>query len=1088
MMFIRERIGKLLEYLRDMIYSDEEKAGGYGFLKAEKHFGDYAYTENLALKPFGDEEIWGGHHEYYCFAGDVVIPERFAGKCVVFELVTGREGEWDATNPQFSIYVNKKLVQGLDVNHREIVLSENAIPGEKYEIVLSAFTGDQNFHLRLDSRLKVLEREIEQYYYDINVPYQVAKLLPPDSRDYYNILTALNDSLNLLDLRVEYSEGFYASLKRAQDNIRTGFYEKYCGGDGPVTYCVGHTHIDCAWMWTMSVTRDKAVRSFSTALELMKAYPEYRFMSSQPLLYKFIKKQTPEKYEEIKQMAASGRWEPEGGMYVEADCNLSSGESFIRQILYGKRFFKEEFGADCEILWLPDVFGYSAALPQIMKKCGMKYFMTTKISWNELNKMPYDTFEWEGIDGSRVLTHFVPTRDYNAPAVDGGTATAHYTTYVGMLTPSHVMGGWQRYSQKYLNSEVMMTYGYGDGGGGPTKEMLETQRRLAKGISGCPKTRISSAKEFFHVLDEHVSGNKYLPCWTGELYLEYHRGTYTSMARNKRYNRKAEFAYGNLELYCIMDTFMNGSSYPAADIRSGWEVLLHNQFHDILPGSSIKEVYEDSKNEYEAILARADALEKNALNNVALNIRTDKGSLIVFNPNSFDISGLTVFDCGLSAPVVYDGEERLEVQRLSDGSFIFNAVDVPSKGYKTFRLEDAVDITYEKNSGSSLENCNLENSVPQGNCPDVSFSAAQDETAEDCLKTIISSDKTVIMKNKYYNVVFDEKGHMVSLFDKRACREVIKDGQYGNVIMTYEDRPHNFDAWDLNNYYEEKSWEADNVTGIEITENGPVVNTIKITRRYLESDIVQYISLYADNPGIDIRHEIDWRQKQIFVKLCFPADIHTSEATFEIQYGNVKRATHYNTSWDAARFEVCMHKWADVSEDNFGLSILNDCKYGISIHDGNIGVSLLKSAIYPNPEADREHHEFTIRLLPHEGSFKEAGTIQQAYLLNNPMQAVIKTNDGGYLPETCSFVKSDCENVIVEAVKQAEDSDDIIVRVYECYNRRSNVCLTFGGQIQSAFECNMLEETEDEPVTEDNMIFIKMMPFEIKTLKLKLKR
>lgn len=1058
MLFIRERIGKLLDYLQGMIYTDEIPVTEYRMKKTEHHYGDFAAPDTSDWEIFNHKEIWGGHQEYYCFAGEIIIPEHFAGKCVVYELITGKEGAWDATNPQFSIYINGRLVQGLDINHREIVLSESAAAGAVYSIVLTAFTGDQNFHLLLDSRIKVLHRDIEKYYYDINVPYQVAKLLPADSRDYYSILSSLNASLNLLDLRVEHSEAFYASLKLAADDINKNFYEKYCGEDGPVTYCIGHTHIDCAWLWTMKVTEDKAVRSFSTVLELMKAYPEYQFMSSQPLLYKFVKKNAPEKYEEIKKRTAEGRWEPEGGMYVEADCNLSSGESFVRQILYGKRFFKEEFGADNKILWLPDVFGYSAALPQIMKKCGIEYFMTTKISWNELNKMPYDTFMWEGIDGSRVLTHFIPTRDYNAPAVDGGTATAHYTTYVGFLTPSHVMGGWQRYSQKYLNDEVMMTYGYGDGGGGPTKEMLETERRLSRGIPGCPRTRLASAKEFFEVLDEHVSNHRYLPKWVGELYLEYHRGTYTSMARNKRYNRRAEFAYGNTELYSIINVIENDALYPDGDIKEGWEILLKNQFHDILPGSSIKEVYDDSRQEYEMILRKASRLTDNALNNIASNIDAETGSLIVFNPNSFCLDSFTEFECDYPAPVVYDGEERLEVQRLSSGKCAFYAKQVPSKGYKAFTLRDAGKASFNDNSAS-----------------------------DSLLGAVGNKTYAAVLENKYFRIVFDDRAHMISLYDKAFGREVIKSGEKGNVIMTYEDRPHNFEAWDVNNYYEEKSWEADNVTEMKLVENGPLVSTLKITRRYLESDIIQYISLYADSPRIDIKHEIDWHQKQIFVKLCFPVDVHTSEAVFEIQYGNVKRATHYNTSWDAARFEVCMHKWIDVSEDNYGISVLNDCKYGISVHDGRIGVSLLKSAIYPNPDADKEHHEFIISLLPHAGSFKEAGTIPQAYLLNNPMTALIKNNTGGGLPEEYSFVSSDCDNVIIEAVKKAEDSNDIIIRLYECYNRRSDVCLTFAKDIEAAYVCDMLENNIEEAVSEGSSVYLKIRPYEIITLKIKIK-
>ena len=366
----------------------------------------------------------------------------------------------------------------------------------------------------MNSSLKVLDRKTEKYYYDLEVPYQSARLLNTEDQAYITIIQALNESLNLLDMRKEGSKEYYQSLEKAQEYITKEFYEKYCDGEkSPIIYCVGHTHIDCAWLWTLRVTEDKAVRSFSTVLELMKEYPEYVFMSSQPQLYKYVKKNAPDVYEQIKERVKEGRWEPDGGMFVEADCNIASGEALVRQFVHGQRFFKEEFGVDNEILWLPDVFGYSAALPQILQKCGIPYSMTTKISWNEFNKMPYDTFEWEGIDGSRVLTHFVPTRDYNKAAVEGGTETEHLPLITDISIQARMKGAWARYSQKYLNEEVLCSFGFGDGGGGPTKDMLENQRRLAKGLPGMPRTKMSTAKEFFHVLDKHVTDKKYLPTW-----------------------------------------------------------------------------------------------------------------------------------------------------------------------------------------------------------------------------------------------------------------------------------------------------------------------------------------------------------------------------------------------------------------------------------------------------------------------------------------------------------------------------------------------------------------------------------------------
>ncbi|MDO5423087.1 MAG: alpha-mannosidase [Eubacteriales bacterium] len=1049
MVLMKERTSKMLEYLEEQIYPKKKQIQNYKMLRTDERFTDVEHLDTSGWEDFSNEQIWGGHREYYWFETIVTIPEDFAGACVVYELRTGKEGEgeWDATNPQFSIFIDGVLRQGLDINHREVLLSENAEAGKSYRITLSAFTGDQNFSLKLDSALKVLDRKTEHYYYDLKVPYETARLLPEDDQAYITIIRALNESLNLLDMRREGSKEYFESLERAQEYITREFYEKHCDPEKtPVIYCVGHTHIDCAWLWTLRVTEDKAVRSFSTVLELMKQYPEYLFLSSQPQLYKYVKKNAPEIYEQIRQRVKEGRWEPEGGMFVEADCNLASGESLVRQFLHGQRFFKEEFGVDNEILWLPDVFGYSAALPQIMRKCGLKYFMTTKISWNEFNKMPCDTFEWEGIDGSRVLTHFISTRDYDKEAEECGYRTGHYTTYNGYINPTQMKGAWKRYGQKYLNEEILCSFGFGDGGGGPTKEELENQRRLEKGIPGVPRTKMSTAKAFFEELDQNVRGNKYLPSWVGELYLEYHRGTYTSMARNKKYNRKLEFAYQNEELYAMLDKAFCGGIYPEKELRDGWEVLLRNQFHDILPGSSIKEVYEDSKEEYEGIQAENRKLTDTSLHHIAEKIRAPKGALVVFNPNSTVSGDLVEFSLedGIRTPAVYDGEERLPVQKTADGSWIFYAKGVPAKGYKTFLVKE-----------------------------------------EESEETPVMEISVSAMENAFFRLEYNEKGQFARIFDKRAEREVLQEGKAGNVLVSYEDRPHNYDAWDVNNYYTEKSWEIDRLSSIEVMENGPVRACVRIVRTYLDSTIMQDVYLYRDIPRIDLRNVIDWKEHQIFVKDYFPVDVHTNKATFDIQYGNVERDTHANTSWDFAKFEVCHHKWLDVSEDGYGVSILNDCKYGVSVRGGLIGLSMLKSPIYPNPDADKEQHEFVYSIYPHAGGWREAGTVQQAYRLNNPLAAVWKSAEGGELAAVGSLVSVNRDNVVIEAVKKAEDSEELIVRLYECCNRRTQAELLFGKKLASAVECDMMEEYAGPVEFTENRICLPVNPYEIKTLKVR---
>lgn len=1045
MRLIKERNGKLLEDLRELIYRDPVRITSYKMEKTAERIENADELRPDTWEEFDCGEIWGGDHEYFRFYTEITIPEEYAGCKVIYELKTGREGQWDATNPQFLAYVNGKICQGLDVNHREILLTENAQAGQTYRLLLSAYTGDRLFDLKLDSEIKVLESSVEKLYYDLRVPYDVARMLDTSSDEYICIQNAVTEALNRVDFRVSYSPGFHYSIEEAERYIQSEFYEKYCGNAKETVFCVGHTHIDVAWMWTLSVTRDKAVRSFSTVLEYMKRYPDYIFMSSQPQLYKYVKELAPEIFDEIRQRVKEGRWEPEGAMYLEADCNLTCGESLVRQILYGKRFFREEFGKDSRILWLPDVFGYSAALPQIMKKCGVDYFMTTKISWNETNMMPYDTFMWEGLDGTKVLTHFAPTRDYNAEAKEGSTETEHFTTYNGMLTASQVKGAWQRYNQKELNREVLTTYGYGDGGGGPTKEMLENEMRLKRGIPGCPAVATGTSLQFFERLEKDVAGKKELPVWVGELYLEYHRGTYTSMARNKKYNRISEFALMDTESISELASLITGVAYPAEQLTADWEILLRNQFHDILPGSSIREVYADSEEEYRKLGCDLQRDYEKAADVLAGNVNAPEGSLIAFNMTGFEADTLVETASG---EICRTAEEKFHcVQKTADGGVLIRVDGIPSKGYAV--MTDNASALRAQEAPVSIDEKHVE--------------------------------------TRFLKVELNENGHFISIYDKQEKRELLKPGEEGNVLVTYEDRPHNFDAWDINNYYTEKSWDVDCVTEMTVEERGPLRYAIRIGYKYLSSVIVQHLYFYPDKARFDIKNEVDWKEKQILLKDWFPVDIHTSEATYEIQFGNVKRPTHYNTSWDYARFEVCAQKWIDISEDGYGLSILNDCKFGYSVHDGRIGLTMLKSAIYPNPDADKERHKFTYAFLLHKGDWREAGTVAEAYMLNNPPFIKAGGSSGaGYLPEKYSLVTVKEAGIVVEALKQAEESDDLVIRAYECYNRRTSAELILGINIRKAFETDMLEKQIREcSIKDGNRIAAEFRPYEIKTFRIK---
>ena len=966
--------------------------------------------------------------EHYWFRGDVVIPESMDGKSVWLKIRTQIE-EWDdGKNPQFLIFVNGEVVQGADMNHREVLLRDPAKAGEVLHIDIQAYTGTLHQEFNFLAELYTLDKDINRLYYDLLIPLQAFSRMGEDDKVRLDIRTVLNDTVNLLDLRQPYSPAFYASLEKAQAYITKHLYEEMGGYEDVVATCIGHTHIDVAWWWTVAQTREKVVRSFATVLKLMEEYPNYKFMSSQPVLYYFLKQRYPELYEKIKERVKEGRWETEGGTWVEPDCNLTSGESLVRQFLHGKRFFREEFGQDNKILWLPDVFGYSGALPQIMKKSGVDYFMTTKLAWNQINKIPNDTFVWRGIDGSEVLAHLITTL-----GVGQDPKQSFFTTYNGLLHPDAIMGGWERYQNKELNNDILISYGYGDGGGGPTRDMLETSLRMEKGVKGIPKVRQETSRVYFDQLNERVKDNRHLETWEGELYFEYHRGTYTSMARNKRGNRKSELMMMDLELLGVL-----AGDYPAeADTRLWRDIILLNQFHDILPGSSIAEVYEVTKVEYEALEREVTGLIRERLEKLA----GQGEGVTVFNTLGFDRDD--VVDLGdVKASALRDGAGNLYPVQQTESGAVAYLRGLPSKGSLTFAPAEAEAVS--------------------------PFVRADDYHLE----------------TPFYSITLDRTGALASIYDKEFGRELVKAGQAANRLRLYEDKPIYFDNWDVDMYYTEKSWPVDDLVSMKWTEDGPVRTTLELTYRCSLSTICQKIHFYADTRRIDFENTVDWKEHQHLLKAEFPVDIHSDEATFEIQFGNVTRKVHTNTSWDKARFESCGQKWMDFSEGRYGVSLLNDCKYGHDIHDGVIRLTMLKCGTYPNPDADKCHHTFTYSLYPHAGNYREAGTIQQAYLLNQPMTAFKLQKQSGTLPESYSLLSLDCDNVIAETVKEAEDSDAVIVRLYEAYNQRVRTTLTTGFDFKRVTLCDLLENEVEELPTDGRAIALTVRPFEIVTLKI----
>lgn len=1005
----------------------------------------YEQREEGTWLPFDTEhDTWGYADCYAWMKHSFTVPTRFAGRPVYYQILPQEGKKWAWGSPQALLYANGEALQGFDSNHTRTRLLDCAQGGEHYEMLLNLYAGGRDYEGKIGTRLRLLsvDDEVEKLYWHLRTPLEVANLKEPDELARIHLLQTLNEAVSLVSFHLPYGEDFLESVREA-----TAYLEKELYGKREMeatVSAVGHTHIDVAWLWRLRQTRDKTSRSFATVLKLMEEYPDYRFMSSQAQLYEFIRQEHPAIFARIRESVRQGRWEPEGGMWVEADTNLSSGESLVRQFLVGKRFFRNAFGADCKILWLPDVFGYSAALPQIMKQCGINYFMTTKISWNEYDKLPYDTFLWRGIDGSEVLTHFISTMDTVKEEKDW------ITTYNGDLNPSQVIGCWQRYQQKDLNRDVLFAFGHGDGGGGPTHGMLERGRRMHMGIEGCPKVEFQFARDYFDRLQKDIAGRKRLPRWVGELYFEHHRGTLTAQASAKRWNRRSEFLYHDLETLESLVNLDHLSSYPSAALLEGWKVILLNQFHDILPGSSIREVYEDSQKQYEDLHRTGGRMLEKALQQASRRVGLARDSLLLFNTLGFSRREVAEMQRPQHTGFLLRDPQSgavLPWQKTFDGKIIFTSPEVPAKGYCAISVE----------AGEQRQTTPLTATLREMHTP-------------------------------FFDLTFDEAMQIASLIDRRTGRSVAPQGEPLNRLIVYEDRPFEHRAWNVQAYYTEKFWVLSDVSHAEVLECGPVRAVVLVERKFLHSVIRQYITAYAELDRIDIRNEIDWDDSYLLLKADFPVDVNAVKATFDIQFGNIERVTHENTLWDFAQFESCAHKWADLSDNSFGLAVLNDCKYGYSAKDGHIALTLLRSANDPQPKQDCTHHTFTYSLYPHAGPAAISRVVQEGYSLNCPLYTMFSNAQKGAWPERFSLACVDADNIILETVKRAEDSDALILRLYETWNRATDCSIRFGRLMEMAAQCDMMEENEALLQVEGNRLRLHFRPFEIKTLKVRLEQ
>jgi alpha-mannosidase len=984
-------------------------------------------------EPFAIGGSWGPAWDTTWFRLQGQIPGHWAGREVALGFGIGNAGS-TGFGAEALVWREGRPVQGLSPNHREYIVTPAAEGGEDIELFIEAAAnppspfganpwpmllaephGAALFTLQ-QADLHARDPEFERFWHTFRILVELMTELPDDAPRAARLRRGLEQACNLLDL-----PDIAESWRRAQPGLDVLLAEPSAPGTHAVSI-VGHAHLDTAWLWPLRETIRKCARTFSTVVELMDRYPEYRFVVSQAQHLAWMRDLYPDLWARMKERISEGRLEPTGSMWVEADCNIPSGESLVRQIIHGKRFYLEEFGIETNDVWLPDVFGYSAALPQIMRRSGVRWFLTQKLSWNQYNVLPHHSFLWEGIDGSRVFTHFPPA-----------------DTYSGTMAVSELRLGVENFRDHDRATRSLYLFGWGDGGGGPTAEMLESARRLAD-TDGVPRLTMEGPRQFFAGAESEIEDPA---VWVGELYLEYHRGTYTSQAATKLGNRRAEFALREAEMWSALAP---RSVYPHRQFDEIWKLLLLHQFHDIIPGSGIHWVYEDTSRDLARIRSQSERLVDDALTVHIDAIDTSACSqpVVVFNSLSHQRRELVALDAPGDATAVVDSAGvGGTLQRTVGGGAVFEAW-VPACGYRVYDL------------------------ITTG--PGVGHGVTVDRRS---------------LENDHLRIELDDEGLLSSVFDKSARRQVLAPGERGNRFQLHPDYPNFFDAWDIDRFAFDQVVNLDEVESIEAVEQGPLRAGIRVTRRFGQSRLTQVIRLAAGMGWVDFDTEVQWHETNHLLKVAFPVDVRSFRATYEIQYGHVERPTHANTSWDVARFEVCAHKWADLSEPGYGVALLNDCKYGYDISGNVIRLSLLRAPTWPDPVADRGDHRFTYRLLPHAGDLRDAGVIDAGYDLNVPLKAVATSAHPGKLDAQGSFFSVDSPNVVVEVVKEADDgSGALVVRLYESWGRRGPVTLRAPWTLHRASLTDLLERHLDDVPTDGAAVTLEMTPFQITTLQL----
>ncbi len=956
------------------------------------------------------------------------VPSEWHGKNVIAHLDVGGEGLVFSPDGTVIQGLSNGSVFKHDFNRDMLPLFKSAQGGEKVHLWIDAAANalfgvftvpDQE--MTKDNRygtyagklnhlsLAIFDEEHWQLWIDLRILLGLVKRLREKSVRRAKILFTLNKAIDIY-----LDDPSKVSICRDQLQIELS---KPANASDPEVVAVGHAHIDTAWLWPVRESVRKCARTFSSQIGLLKEYPEYIFGASQPQHYAFVKEHYPTLYAEIKEMVKEGRWELQGGMWVEADCNLISGESMVRQILLGKNFFMDEFGIDVKNLWLPDVFGYSAALPQILQLSGINHFLTQKISWNQFNDFPHTTFMWKGIDGSDVLTHFPPENTYNS-----------------QLDTEYLLPAIENFRERGYLDEFMSLFGVGDGGGGPKAENIEYGKRLAD-LEGSPKVKFGTASDFFEHLEQRIED---LPSWKGELYLELHRGTLTTQAKTKKGNRKLE---QKLRLTETLFSMLPLDQYPVEELDSIWKNTLMNQFHDILPGSSITKVYEVTEAEHKNSLDELQNLCDNAISKL---LDKDEDSVTIFNPHSYKYEGVIEIP-GRAGPFLILDQDKQEVQVQTDGDRAFVMIEIAPLSF--------LNLCYESTE--------LDRNI-------------KTQSADD-----------LVLENSLVRHEFNSDGQLISSIDKSDNREYIIPGKPANTFTLYDDHPNDWDAWDIDHFYSNLAIENALSTSNPLVKTGPLQSSITFTLKIGNSLINQRAVLAAESAKLQFMTNVDWKEKHKMLRVAFPADIDTSEASFDIQYGFVKRPTHKNTSWDQARFEVVGQKYADLSTQDYGFAILNDCKYGHKVNESTIDLNLLRAPTYPDPDADLGEHEFVYAFYPHALDLTSSHVMREAAFLNLPPLVMdgMSTKSSNLLP--FSFKGW---GVTIETVKKAENSDDLIIRMVESRGEESDAEIKLTNASSSIKEVDLMEWKELEDLTDEGNILLEFKPFEIRTFKLSVKK